>query len=168
MISERMQTLINEQYHREVYSAHMYFSICSYFLDQDLDGFANFFKVQAEEELEHAMRQFDYLHQVDGKITFGAIDAPKNEFESTMDAFQQAMEHEQYITRHIHAIVKASLEEGDFATHHFFQWFVEEQVEEEALMRTLIAKIRLIGANESALYLLNEELMRRKMGEEAE
>jgi len=162
MISNNMQKLINDQYHRELFSAHMYFSICSYYLDKDLDGFANFFRVQAEEELMHALKQFDYLHQVDGKITYQAIDAPPTDFESIMDTFNQTLEHERYITRHIHAIVKAALEEGDFATHNFFQWFVQEQVEEEALMRTLIAKLKLIGNNKSALYLLNEELMQRK------
>ncbi|RMG21312.1 MAG: ferritin [Bacteroidetes bacterium] len=162
MISNNMQKLINDQYHRELFSAHMYFSICSYYLDKDLDGFANFFRVQAEEELMHALKQFDYLHQVDGKITYQAIDAPPTDFESIMDTFNQTLEHERYITRHIHAIVKAALEDGDFATHNFFQWFVQEQVEEEALMRTLIAKLKLIGNNKSALYLLNEELMQRK------
>ncbi len=163
MISEKMQELINEQYHREVFSAHMYLSICSYYLDRDLDGFANFFRVQAEEEQMHAMKQFDYLHQVDGKISYQAIDAPPNAFESIMDTFEKTLEHERYITKHIFAIVKAALEEGDFATHNFFQWFVQEQVEEEDLMRTLIAKINLIGDNKSALYLLNEELMQRQL-----
>lgn len=162
MISEKMQKLINDQYHRELFSAHMYFSICSYYLDKDLDGFANFFKIQAEEELAHAMKQFDYLHQVDGKITYEAIDGPPNDFESMMDTFEKTLEHEQYITKHIHSIVKAALEEGDFATYNFFQWFVEEQVEEEALMRTLIAKLRMVGDNTSALYLMNEELMQRQ------
>ncbi len=162
MISKKMEKLINDQYHREVFSAHLYFSMCSYFLDQDLDGFANFFKIQAEEELLHAQKQFDYVHQVDGKITMGPIDAPETDFQSILAVFESTLKHEQYITQNINQIVKAALEESDFATHNFFQWFVAEQVEEEALMRTYIAKLRLADGNKSTLYLLNEELMSRK------
>jgi ferritin len=166
MISESMQTLINDQYHRELFSAHQYFATSSYFLDLDLDGFANFFRIQAEEEMDHALKQFDFLHEVDGKITHQGIDAPSNDFGSILEAFEKAMEHERFITKNIHAIVKAALEEGDFATHQFFQWFVKEQVEEEALMRTLIAKLKLAEGNKSTLYLLNEELLHRQGGEE--
>lgn len=162
-----MEKLINDQYHREVFSAHLYFSMCSYFLDQDLDGFANFFKIQAEEELLHAQKQFDYVHQVDGKITMGGIDAPETDFQSILEIFENTLKHEQYITKNINEIVKASLEESDFATHNFFQWFIAEQVEEEALMRTYIAKLKLADGNKSTLYLLNEELMIRKAEAEA-
>ncbi len=157
-----MEKLINDQYHREVFSAHQYFAMCSYFMDQDLDGFANFFKIQAEEELMHAQKQFDFVHQVDGKITLTSIDAPENEFGSILEIFEKTLEHEQYITKNIHLIVKAALDEADFATHNFFQWFVEEQVEEEATVRTYIAKLKLAEGNKSTLYLLNEELMTRQ------
>ncbi|RMG61313.1 MAG: ferritin [Bacteroidetes bacterium] len=167
MISEKMNQLINDQYHREMFSAHQYFAMSSYFLDKDLDGFANFFRVQAEEEIMHGLKQFDYVHEVDGKITSGPLEAPENEFESVLDVFEKALGHERYITQNINAIVKAALEEGDFATHNFFQWFIEEQVEEESLMRSLIAKLKLIDGNTSALYMMNEELMARKAGQEA-
>ncbi|MEM7657373.1 MAG: ferritin [Bacteroidota bacterium] len=166
MVSKQMEQLISDQYHKEVFSAHQYYAMCSYFLDRDLDGFANFFNVQAEEELDHAQRQFNFLHEVDGKVTLGAIEAPENEFTSILSVFEKALGHEQYITKSIHAIVKAALEEGDFATYEFFQWFVREQVEEEASMRTLIAKLRMIEDDKSALYLMNEELMQRQAGEE--
>ena len=110
----------------------------------------------------HAMKQFDYLHEVDGKMTIGSIEAPENEFNSILEVFQKTLEHEQYITKSIHQIVKAALDEADFATHEFFQWFVKEQVEEESTMRNLIGKLKLIDGNTSALYLLNEELLRRQ------
>ncbi len=166
MISEKMAKLINDQYHREVYSVYQYLAMSSYFLDQDLDGFANFFRVQAEEESLHAMKQFDYLHEVDGKIEHQAIGAANNEFNSILDAFEKGLEHEQYITKHIHLIVKAALEENDFPTYDFFQWFVREQVEEESLMRTMIAKLKMISDNKSALYLMNEEMLQRQPEEE--
>jgi ferritin len=162
MLNPSMAQLINDQYHREIFSAHQYLAMCSYFLDHDLDGFANFFRVQAEEEFMHASKQFDYLHEVGGRITYGAVGAPRNEFGSILEVFEAALEHERFITRHIHEIVKASLEQSDFATHQFMQWFVREQVEEEANMRTLIAKLRMISDNQSALYLLNEELKQRR------
>ncbi|MEL6671632.1 MAG: ferritin [Bacteroidota bacterium] len=163
-----MQELLNAQYHRELFSANQYLAMSSYFLDRDLDGFANFFRIQAEEEKDHAMRQYDYVHDVDGKITHEALEAPQNDFSSLLEVFEKAFGHEQYITRNIFEIVKTALEESDFATHQFFQWFVAEQVEEESLFRTLIAKIKLAGENQSALYLLNEELLARKPGEEEE
>jgi len=166
MISQNMQKLLNAQYHRELFSANQYLAMSSYFLEENLDGFANFFRIQAEEETDHAMRQYDYVHEVDGKITHEALDAPTNEFNSYLEVFEKALAHEQYITQNIFKIVKASLDEGDFATHQFFQWFVAEQVEEESLFRTLIGKLKLAEGNNSALYLLNEELMTRKAGEE--
>lgn len=166
MISDNMQQLLNNQYHRELHSALQYFAMSSYFLEQDLDGFANFFRVQAEEEMDHAMRQFDYIHEVDGKVTHQAIEAPKNDFDGLADVFDAALAQERDVTKHIHEIVKAALEESDFATHNFFQWFVQEQVEEESTMRSIIAKLKLIDGNTSALYLMNEEMNQRQAGEE--
>lgn len=163
MISEKMQTMLNEQYNKEVYSAHLYLSMRSYFLDRDLDGFANYFNVQAKEELMHAEKQFNYVHDVDGRITIMAIDAPPHNFESTVDCFEQTLAHEKEVTRSIYALVKQSLEEGDFATHTFLQWFVTEQVEEEATVKTLLKKLEMIGDNSSALYLLNDELLKRTL-----
>lgn len=162
MISDRISNLLNEQYQKEVYSAQLYLAMCSYFLEQDLDGFAHFFRLQADEELVHAAKQFDYVHEVDGKMTIGAIDAPQTEFGSMREAFETALAHEQEVTRSINNIVKAALEEGDFATHNFLNWFVQEQVEEEASMRSIIAKVKLAEGNNSAIFLLNEELMGRK------
>lgn len=162
MISPRIEKLLNEQYHMEVFSAHLYLAMCSYFTDQDLDGFANFFMLQADEELAHARKQFDYLHEVDGKLKMGAIDAPQTDFDSMLSVFTLALDHEQKVTKSINQIAKASLEEDDFATYNFLQWFIEEQVEEEASMRSLIAKVKLAEGNNSATYLLNEELMQRQ------
>lgn len=162
MISERISKLINDQFHKELYSANLYLAMSSYFLDQDLDGFAHFFRLQADEEMLHAMKQFDYLHEVDGKICMGAIDAPKNEFDGILPAFEEALAHERIVTQSINSIMKATLEEGDFATQAFFQWFVQEQVEEESTMRSIIAKLKLAGDNKSSIYLLNEELGNRK------
>ncbi len=163
IISKKIEKMLNDQFIRELYSANLYLSICSYYSDQDLDGFANFFRIQAQEEMSHAMKQFDYVHTVDGKVTMTEISAPQNNFNSIQHAFEVSLAHEQEVTRSIHEIVKAAIDESDFATHAFLQWFVTEQVEEEALIKNILRKLKMIGDNSSALYLLNDELLRRKI-----
>ena len=161
MISTRMQKLINEQFNMELYSANLYLSMCSWFLDQDLDGFANFFRIQAQEENMHAMKQFDFIHSVDGKINMLRIDAPENSFESITQVFEKTLEHEKKVTRSISTILETALEDKDYATHSFFQWFINEQVEEESTMKNILKKVLMIGENSSSLYLLNAELLQR-------
>lgn len=161
MISKNMENMLNEQINKELFSANLYLSICSYFQDQDLDGFANFFRIQSKEELFHASKQFDYVHDVGGKVTIKAVDAPETEFNSTIHAFEVTLAHERKVTASINELVKQALAESDFATHNFLQWFIAEQVEEEALVNNLLSKLRMIGDNSSALYLLNAELAQR-------
>lgn len=157
-----METLLNEQFHREMYAAMQYLAISSYFEDRNLDGFAHFFRLQAQEEMSHAMKQFDYLHQVDGKITMQSIPQPRIDFKSNEEVFEFTLEQEQSVTANINKLMKATVEHSDFATQTFLQWFVQEQVEEEDVIRDILAKIRMVGDNSSALYLLNEELKSRK------
>lgn len=161
MISEKIENMLNEQFNRELYSANLYLSICSYFETQDLDGFAHFFRLQAQEELDHAMKQFDYVHRVDGRILMRAVEQPQHDFESIMNAFQVTLDHEREITQHINTLAKTALEVGDLATYTFLQWFIQEQVEEEENVRNIIGKLKLAGGNTSTLYLLNEELSKR-------
>lgn len=162
MINKEMESLLNEQFHHEMFSAMQYLAISSYFEDKNLDGFAHFFRLQAQEELGHAMKQFDYLHTVDGKITMQAIQQPRVEFDSIEQVIEFALNQEQGVTKNINKLMKATVEHGDFATQTFLQWFVTEQVEEEDVVRTILHKTRMVGDNSSALYLLNEELKSRK------
>lgn len=162
MIKPEMAKLLNEQYHHELYAAMQYLAITSYFEDKNLDGFANFFRVQAQEELSHAMKQFDYVHQVDGKITQGAIPQPRTDFDSNIEVLEFALNQERGVTESINRLMKAAVDVNDFATQTFLQWFVTEQVEEEDVVRNILEKLRMIGDNSSALYLLNEELKNRK------
>lgn len=161
MISPKMEKMLNEQINSELYSVNLYLSICSYFTDKDMDGFANFFMVQAQEETFHAHKQFNYMHQVRGKVTMAAIEAPPTKFKSIVDAFKVTLKHEELVTKKINNLVKHSLAESDFATHAFLQWFITEQVEEEDQINKLIKKLEMIGDNSSALYLLNAELAQR-------
>ncbi len=157
-----MQDILNEQFTRELYSANLYLSISSYFEVLELDGFANFFRVQAQEEMQHAMKQFDFIHQVGGKVNVKEVPAPQIEFASVIAAFEVSLQHEQGVTRAIHNIVKEAIGHGDFATHAFMQWFVTEQVEEEATINNILRKLEMVGDNKSALFMLNDELARRK------
>ncbi|GIV43394.1 MAG: ferritin [Bacteroidia bacterium] len=160
-ISEKMELALIEQIHMELLSINQYLVMASYFLKDDLNGFANFFLVQAQEENFHAMKQFQYLHDVGGSIRIGSIPAPVSEFHSIKHVFEMSLAHEKKVTQSISKIIKLALEEQDYATHTFFQWFITEQVEEEALIENIIKKLDMIGDNSSALYLLNDELAKR-------
>lgn len=162
MIKKEMETLLNEQFHREMFSAMQYLAVTSYFEDENLDGFANFFRIQAQEEMSHAMKQFDYLHTVGGKITMQSIQEPRTEFSNSVEVFEFALAQEMGVTESINRLMKSAVEFNDFATQTFLQWFVQEQVEEEDLVRTILHKVKMIGDNSSALFLLNEELKARQ------
>lgn len=161
MLTKEMEKLINDQFNKELYSVNLYLSMSSYFKSRDLDGFAHFFRIQAKEENMHAMKQFDYIHQVDGVIAMQTVAAPPTTFESIKQVFELSLSHERLVTKSIYNIVEQALNDKDFATHAFFQWFITEQVEEEATVKTLIKKIEMIGDNSSSLYLLNDELLKR-------
>lgn len=157
-----MEKLLNEQFHREMGAANQYLAISSYFEQQELNGFAHFFRLQAQEELSHAMKQFDYLHTVDGAVEMESIPKPQTSFENIIQAFEFALEHERNVTKSINSLMKAAVEEGDFATQTFLQWFVQEQVEEEALVHNILRKLRMVNGNTGALFMINEELAARK------
>lgn len=154
--------MLNEQFHREMFSAMQYLAICSYFEDMNLDGFANFFRIQAQEEMDHAMKQFDYVHRIDGTITMTSLPKPKTEFGSLVEVFEFTLKAEQGITENINQLMMKAVQLGDFATQTFLQFFVQEQVEEEELVRNILQKLKMIGDSGSALYMVNEELKARK------
>lgn len=161
MISEKIATLINEQIAHEQYAAQYYLSMSAWFSGKDLDGIANYFRVQSKEELMHADKMFDFLNDVGGEIIIGEIAKPPHEFENAIDIFEKALEHEKKVTRSIFNIVKNANDEGDFATTSFLQWFINEQVEEEASASQLVTKIKMVSDNPSALYLFDQELAQR-------
>lgn len=161
MISKKIAKLINEQIAHEQYAAQYYLSMSAWFSAQDLDGIANYFRVQSKEELMHADKMFDFLNDVGSEIILGEIAKPPYKFESATDIFEKALEHEKYVTKLIFNIVKNANTEGDFATVSFLQWFINEQVEEEASASQLVTKIKMVCDNPSALYLFDQELAQR-------
>lgn len=162
MISKNLEKMLNDQFNRELFAVNAYLSLCSYFRDQEMDGFANFFKVQSEEESFHAEKIFNFIHDTGGRVLLQSIEAPKNDFSNILDAMKTALKYEEKVSKDFNSIAKAALDASDFATHIFLQWFITEQVEEESLFNNLIKKIQMIGDNSSALFLLNNELAQRK------
>lgn len=158
MNSEKMEKAINEQINAEIYSAYLYLAMSAYFESVDLPGFANWMRVQWQEELAHAQKLYDYLFERDGRVVLDAIEAPPLEWKSPLDAFEETLKHEKYVTSRIHDLVRLARAEGDVATENFLQWFVTEQVEEEATAKALIQQLKLVGDQGQGLFLTDREL----------
>ncbi len=164
MISTKIADLLNDQITNEQFAAQYYLSMSAWFSARDLDGIANYFRIQSKEELMHADKMFDYMNDVGAEIRMGAIEQPPHEFANAIDIFEKALAHEKLVTRSIFNILKNANDEGDFATVSFLQWFVTEQVEEEANASQLVTKIKMVSENPSALYLFDQELAQRVLG----
>ncbi|MBV4426267.1 ferritin [Clostridium tyrobutyricum] len=161
MLSDRLVTAINDQINYEMYSANIYFAMQAYCDSLDLDGFANFFKVQIEEENFHTSKFYNFLDQMDARINIGAIEAPSNDYGSILEAFKEALNHEKKVTKRIYNLMNIATEERDHATMSLLKWFIDEQVEEEDTFNKLIKKLERIGDNAAALYMLDTELQAR-------
>ena len=166
MVSENMEKALNGQLNAEVYSGYLYLSMAAYFEDEDLAGFANWMRVQAEEELEHGMKFYDYIIRRGASVTLTAIEAPQTEWDSPVAAFEHVLEHEKKVSGLINDLVDIAIEEKDHATNNFLQWFVEEQVEEEENAMELVAKIKLADGDNRLIYELNKELGARAPSED--
>ncbi len=158
MISQKMEQALNQQIELEGYASFLYLSMASWCDKEGLDGCAAFMHRQSEEEKEHMLRIFYYISEVDGHALAPAIKQPPHEFESVQSLFEEVYAHEQRVTKSIHELVALSLEEKDHTTHNFLQWYIDEQKEEEALMRTILDKIKLIGDGSQSLYYIDMEV----------
>ena len=161
MLDEKVRELLNTQINKEFYSAYLYLDFSNYYADQGLNGFANWYKVQAQEERDHAVLFMQYLQNNGCKVTLDGIDKPDNEFTSCSEPLHAGYEHEQYVTGLIHTIYAMASEQKDFRTMQFLDWFVKEQGEEESNAEGLIKKFDLFGADPRALYILDNELAAR-------
>lgn len=160
-MNQNMQKALNEQINAELYSAYLYLAMAGWCESRDLTGMANWMKVQAQEEIFHASRLFDYINDRDGQVVLTAIEGPPSQWESPQAAFEHVLAHEKEVTGRINRLVELAAREGDHTTHTFLQWFVNEQIEEEATARKIIGQLRLIGDQGSGLYLLDKELATR-------
>ncbi len=162
MLKASILNILNKQINEELYSSYLYLSMSAYFSSINLDGFAKWMKIQSAEEYGHAMKIYDYVIQCDGKVTLKAINNPKSQWKSALEVFQDTLKHEQYISGCINNIVNLAIKEKDHATNNFFQWFVAEQVEEEANARNIVDKLKMIGETKSGLFMLDRELGKRE------
>lgn len=165
-MNERMQAAFNEQINEELFSSYIYLSMSAHFESMNLEGFAAWMKLQAQEELAHAMRLFDHINRRGGRVTLGAVNEPPGGFGSPLEVFQKALAHEQHITACIHDLYQIALEEGDYPGQLELQWFVDEQVEEEENAGRIVEQLKMAGDNQVALLMLDRELGQRSPGEQ--
>ena len=161
MITPQVHALLNAQINKEFYSAYLYLSFSNYFEEAGLDGFASWYRIQAQEERDHAMLFYTYLQNEDMKVTLEAIDKPDGVFENHMAVLEAGLAHERYVTSLINEIYGAAYDVRDFRTMQFLDWFVKEQGEEETNATDLITKMKLFGSDAKGLYMLNQELAAR-------
>jgi len=158
MLSDKIEKALNKQINAEIYSSYLYLSMCAYFDSVNLTGLAKWMHTQVQEELFHAMKFFDYVNERGGRVILKEIDKPKTDWDSPLDAFKDAFKHEQKVTKMINELVDLAISEQDHATNNFLQWFVEEQVEEEASVDEVVQKLKLIGTEGGGLFMLDREL----------
>ena len=161
MLSKKMEKAINQQINAELYSSYLYLSMATYFDSKGLGGFSNWMRQQAQEELFHGMKMFDFVCERGGRVVLQAIDKPPSKWSSPLDAFQNVLAHEQKVTGLINDLVNLAIDERDHATNIFLQWFISEQVEEEDTAGNLVDKLILIGKDANGLFMLDTELGQR-------
>ena len=161
MLKENVQKTLNEQLNAELYSSYLYLSMSAYFQSVELKGFANWMRVQAQEELTHAMKFYDYVNESGGRVILKEISTPQTEWDSPRAAFEHVFQHEQKVTSLIENLVGLATKEKDHATKNFLKWFVKEQVEEESSANEVLEKVKLSGDDSSGLLSLDQELGRR-------
>jgi len=158
MFDAKVAELLNTQINKELYSAYLYLDFANYYTEQGLDGFANWYTIQAQEERDHAMLFVQYMQNNGLKVTYEAIDKPDKTFAELIDPLKAGLEHEKYVTSLIHTIYDAAYGVKDFRTMQFLDWFVKEQGEEETNADSLIKKMELFGSDAKGLYMLDSEL----------
>jgi ferritin len=161
-LDKGLERALNKQVNAESASSYLYLSMAAYFESINLEGFAHWMRVQTQEENIHATMFFDYINERNGRVLLTKIDAPKVEWDSPLDAFQGAYEHEKHISALIRQLVNQARELKDDSTDNFLQWFVAEQVEEEASAYRIVQQLELIGDDRAALFLLDRELALRQ------
>ena len=161
MMNTKVHELLNQQINKEFYSAYLYLDFSNYFKAKGLDGFANWYMIQAQEERDHAMLFYQYLQNENQIVTLEAIAKPDKVFSCHMDVLLAGLEHEKYVTSLIHDIYAEAYKIHDFRTMQFLDWFVKEQGEEETNANDMITKMELFGSDPKSLYMLNQELAAR-------
>lgn len=160
-MDKKVAHLLQDQVNKEFYSSYLYLGYSNFYIGENLDGFGNWFDVQAKEELDHALKFLKYLQDNNEKVTLETISAPEINFSNAREPLVAALKHEQFVTASINAIYKQAREVDDYRCTQFLDWFIAEQAEEEKSTGDLIARYDLLGGDPKSLYLLNAELLTR-------
>ncbi len=163
MLSKTLQKALNEQIQKEFYSSYLYLSMAAYAESMNLPGFAHWLKLQQQEEHGHAMKLYKYVNERGGRVELLGIDQPPVEFKSPTALFEEVLQHEQYITESINKLYEKALKENDYATQVMLQWFISEQVEEEATASEILETLKMAGEKGQSLLMLDRQLARRGM-----
>ena len=158
MLSKKVEKALNDQLNMEYSSAYVYQAMAAYFSDINFSGFAAWMDNQAEEERTHARKIYDYILERGGKVVLSEIRAPKSQYKSALEAFEDSLKHEKAVTKSIEKLYVLAKDEKDFGTEVFLQWFITEQIEEESTVESIIDKFKMLEGTNTALYLLNNEL----------
>ena len=158
MISNAMAQRLNEQVNKEFYSAYFYMSMSAHSESENLRGVAAWFMAKYNEETAHAMKIYRYLHDQGARVVLESVDGPPSEYEDVLDMFEKTLAHEQAVTAAFNDLVDAALSEKDHATNIFLQWFVTEQIEDEATVSDIIARVKLVGKRGEGLFMIDNEL----------
>ena len=161
MLNKKIEAAFNEQMNAEMYSSYLYLSMSAYFESTGMAGFANWMRIQAQEEMVHALKFFDHINERGGRVTLKAIDGPETDWASAAAAFEHVYEHEQKVTGLINDLMNLSIEEKDHASRSFLQWFVDEQVEEEDSASTVLDRLKLLGDSGDGLFMMDREMGQR-------
>jgi len=161
MLSQPVQNAINDQIKNELYSAYLYLSMSAHFEANNLPGFAQWMRLQSQEELDHALKFFDYVNERGGRVTLQEIPQPKSEWKTSLEVFNQVLEHEHHVTSLIHKLYETALAEKDYASQVMLQWFIDEQVEEEKNATEIVEQLKLIDAHGTAVLMLDHRLSKR-------
>lgn len=161
MITKNMEKALNDQVNAELFSSYLYLSMAAYFETKNLSGMANWMNIQAKEEWAHGLKIFNFINERGGTVILKEIEAPKLEWADVIEVFSDVLEHEQKVTALINNLVEVAIAEKDHATRSFLQWFVDEQVEEEATVSDLLEQLKLIEGNGAGLFMLDRELKQR-------
>jgi ferritin len=161
MITKKMEEALNGQINKEFYSAYLYLAMSAYCNKSNMPGCEHWFRIQYDEEVIHMTKMFDYLMQHGGEARLMKIDEPPMDFGSVLNAFEASLKHEQFVTKSINELLDVAVEERDHATQVFLQWFITEQVEEEANVKEIVDRLTMIGDNGAALMMIDDKLGQR-------
>ena len=161
MLNAEIEEALGKHLNAEIYSSHLYYSMSAYFESLSLGGFARWMRIQALEELSHVQKFFDYVHERGGRLHMQAVDAPPVEWESPLACFKAVYDHEVEVSTLINGLMDLAIAKSDHATVNFLQWFIGEQVEEEASADEVVQKLRLVENTQGGIFLLDQELAKR-------